>query len=642
MNFQEFCSVFEASDNQQVSISNTCVISFNKQGGSGHSIGPSDVVALIRFLRDRHHECYNAWNASPNKKDSFVKYEEKSYREIYKAAKDIDPTLNVIASLALSQTIAVTQIVAKFISYFSGSSYADIKVNTFYDKNSLDVALSKIPVDITTIAFPSLPTDRSQQEKFKSWMRLSGLAERTVISYAVTGIGVADELQANVLANFPGVYSLTKPSEVKALIDSLSVNQKWIEKNSFGNGMYKAALSKYHEFLSDLGHWVTIPKPFILLAGISGTGKTRYVRIQAAKQRPNLSNYLLVPVRPDWHEPSDLLGYVSRISGEKYVPTPFLKFVAEAWRDAAASATVDGFELKQIDAITTYWACLDEMNLAPVEQYFADYLSVLETRRWEGDKYECDSLIHPAELLNGNSEALKALCTELGFSEGDGLWQYFVSKGIPLPPNLVVAGTVNMDETTHGFSRKVIDRAFTFDFGEFFPNNFDKYFEPDTVPKSLVFPRYSHGKDVDLSDVASDPDGAKSIKFLTAVNALLNGTPFELAFRALSELLVSVKCFSPADDLALQAVWDDFLMGKLLPRLEGDAEKLKFDGEESLLTRLIELLKSILKGDELGLRPDLLSTKADESVLSVAFRSPKKLDWMQERLARDSFTSFWP
>jgi hypothetical protein len=319
-----------------------------------------------------------------------------------------------------------------------------------------------------------------------------------------------------------------------------------------------------------------------------------------------------------------------------------LKFVAEAWRDAVDCATVDGFDLKQIDAITTYWACLDEMNLAPVEQYFADYLSVLETRRWDGGKYECDSLIHPAELLNGNSEALKALCTELGFSEDDGLWQYFVSKGIPLPPNLVVAGTVNMDETTHGFSRKVIDRAFTFDFGEFFPNNFDKYFEPDTVPKSLVFPRYSHGKDVDLSDVASDPDGAKSIKFLTAVNALLNGTPFELAFRALSELLVSVKCFSPADDLALQAVWDDFLMGKLLPRLEGDAEKLKFDGEESLLTRLIELLKSILKGDELGLRPDLLSTKADESVLSVAFRSPKKLDWMQERLARDSFTSFWP
>ncbi|MDY0223767.1 MAG: hypothetical protein RBR67_21795, partial [Desulfobacterium sp.] len=78
----------------------------------------------------------------------------------------------------------------------------------------------------------------------------------------------------------------------------------------------------------------SLTKPFLLLAGISGTGKTRFVRAQAARsngwnaddpRKPD--NYELVAVRPDWHEPSDLLGYVSRINGEKYVPTGFLSFM---------------------------------------------------------------------------------------------------------------------------------------------------------------------------------------------------------------------------------------------------------------------------------------------------------------------------
>lgn len=386
----------------------------------------------------------------------------------------------------------------------------------------------------------------------------------------------------------------------------------------------------------------SIPKSFLLLAGISGTGKTQFVRRQASTTRPDLSNYQLMPVRPDWHEPSDLLGYVSRIRSERYVPTPFLKFMVAAWCDAVEKVDADKIVLRPLDEITTFWACLDEMNLAPVEQYFADYLAVLETRRWDADAYTCDALVHPARLLEKDT-SLPELQKSLGLEGKDALWEYFLEHGIPLPPNLIVAGTVNMDETTHGFSRKVIDRAFTIDFGEFFPNDFDKFFTPDRNPKALKFSRYSHASQADLSGVPADFDGTKSVAFLKAINEPLRGTPFELAFRAMNELLLAVKCFVPADEDALEAVWDDFLMTKLLPRIEGDAEKLRADGDKSLLTVLGDKVKQLLpKSVGTDTRPDLLRTDASGGTVLVPVRSLRKIQWMQERLANNAFTSFWP
>jgi hypothetical protein len=386
----------------------------------------------------------------------------------------------------------------------------------------------------------------------------------------------------------------------------------------------------------------SIPKSFLLLAGISGTGKTQFIRRQAATTRPDLSNYQLIPVRPDWHEPSDLLGYVSRISGERYVPTPFLKFMVSAWCDAVERVDTDKIVLRPIDDITTFWACLDEMNLAPVEQYFSDYLAVLETRRWDGDAYTCDALVHPARLMEKNV-TLPELQKSLGLEGKDALWAHFLKHGIPLPPNLIVAGTVNMDETTHGFSRKVIDRAFTIDFGEFFPNDFDKFFAPDRKPITLKFSRYSNANQADLAGVPADVDGTKSVSFLKEINEPLRGTPFELAFRAMNELLLAVKCFAPADEEALEAVWDDFLMSKLLPRIEGDAEKLRADGDKSLLTGLGDKVKQLLtKTIATGTRPDLLNTDASGATVLVPVRSLKKIQWMQDRLTNNAFTSFWP
>src|SRR5690554_6781890 len=417
-----------------------------------------------------------------------------------------------------------------------------------------------------------------------------------------------------------------------------------------------------------------LSKPFLLLAGISGTGKTRFVREQAKSSGQFSETYCLTSVRPDWHEPSDLLGYISRLNGAaEYITTDVLQFIAKAWRAIADSGLtievqesddqgkrlVVAGERDALEQVLPYWLCLDEMNLAPVEQYFADYLSVLETREWcwTGDSftYSSDALLKPATIKEvADNEKLRK---ELGFDseEYDELWADICQYGLGIPFNLIVAGTVNMDETTHGFSRKVIDRALSFDFGAFFPNDYNDFFTPTSCNKRFSYPIWSHASQADLANTF-DADGAKTVAFLSAVNEVLKNTPFELAFRALNELLLAVASSQPQDEPTLKAVWDDFMMCKVLPRIEGDTDKLTTSNRKDLLEELSTVLAAQLAPiwlasdtDEDNQRPDLYREKAiegdvtdEEKVLRIFCRSKAKLQWMSDRLASATFTSFWP
>lgn len=417
-----------------------------------------------------------------------------------------------------------------------------------------------------------------------------------------------------------------------------------------------------------------LSKPFLLLAGISGTGKTRFVREQAKTSGQFAETYCLTSVRPDWHEPSDLLGYISRLNGPaEYITTDVLQFIAKAWRAIADSGlTVEMQEIEDqgeclvvagerdaLDKVLPYWLCLDEMNLAPVEQYFADYLSVLETREWcwtaDSFTYSSDALLKPATI---NEVADKEKLREaLGFDDAqyDELWAHICQYGLGVPFNLLVAGTVNMDETTHGFSRKVIDRALSFDFGAFFPNDYNDFFSPTSCNKRLSYPIWSNASKADLANTF-DADGTKTVAFLSAVNAVLKSTPFELAFRALNELLLAVASSQPQDDLTLKGVWDDFMMCKVLPRIEGDTDKLTTSDGKALLVELNTVLADQLtpiwlasETDEANQRPDLYREKIvadgatdEEKVLRIPCRSKAKLQWMSDRLASATFTSFWP
>jgi len=588
MNLQDFFDRSQLKDNQSVRAEPGYAFKYSNSSGEVFIINAQDIADFIKFFRDNFQEAKDAWKIIPTRSSQFEQYEEKSYRAIFDLARREDH-LRTISSTARSQTLPITRVVSKFICYLSGIEYADVKVNSHFDLNSLNAALQNMPQKIENL-------DRR-------------------------------------------VKKVIKPTEKDV-------------------------------------RTVCLPKPFLLLAGISGTGKTRFVRQQAGYTQSLNETYCLVPVRPDWHEPSDLLGYVSRLGvhGPRYVVSDILTFIVSAWKEIISSIEFVNGEPEWIGREQSYpvrpfWLCLDEMNLAPVEQYFADFLSVLETRNFLGEEelqhhnaktrvnrsyvYTCDPILKPSVITQLDSDGQNILRSELGLNgaEFNGHWRYFCHHGIALPFNLIVAGTVNMDETTHGFSRKVIDRALTIDFGQFFPNNFDQFFDPQYRPVALGYPMISSVTLDDLAPVPVDPDGARSVEFLAGINNILKGTAFELAYRALNELLLSVVCFAPPDDKTLYAVWDDFLMMKLLPRIEGDHEKLTVfqpqspddDDSQDLLASLFRHLESSMAPIWSGDRPDLLRESVNgDAEARTKCRTKEKIEWMRGRLVSHGFTSFWP
>ncbi|EJF06681.1 hypothetical protein ThvES_00012280 [Thiovulum sp. ES] len=171
-------------------------------------------------------------------------------------------------------------------------------------------------------------------------------------------------------------------------------------------------------------------KGFVILAGISGIGKTKIFENFTRAFQPE--NSIFVPIRPDFRDSKSLLGFYNPLA-EEYQTTPLLELIVRA---------ID-------DTKNPYFVLFDEMNLARVEYYFADFLSVLESKRDE-DGFTTQAI----QLHNSMSNKVR---------------QQGVPREIKLPPNLYFVGSVNIDETTHVFSPKVLDRAFTieFDVGDF-------------------------------------------------------------------------------------------------------------------------------------------------------------------------------
>ncbi|AVT56832.1 McrB family protein [Pectobacterium versatile] len=653
MNFQQFCE--NISDGQKIVAKESLLLTYTNTKGEVFSISPDDIKSFLLFILEDFDTIYERWESVPTKKSEINNYEEKSYREIYKLADSDD--LKVIASGGKSQTKSLTKLISKIIAYLVGEDYISLEENTFFSKEKISKAIDKwdlIYFDDKKAGGLSINKLNFKNE-FYSWMISKGLSERTARSYSTTAISFSDKYLNQIGLKKSTLYSLSL-NEVKNTLDLLKKIPDWLDRDQKGNNMYSSAINKLAEFLSEKGNALSLPKPFLLLAGISGTGKSRFVREQAEATGSRQETYCLVSVRPDWHEPSDLLGYTTRLNNNaEYVITDVLQFIVKAWKTIAETGVqIAGNKTSgnrnDLQAIPPYWLCLDEMNLAPVEQYFADYLSILETREWEwaddAFTYQCDPLLKASVIQSLSDDKRNELCKKLKLDPTSALWLEFSKHGIGIPFNLLVAGTVNMDETTHGFSRKVIDRALSFDFGDFFPNDFNEYFSPTVASKKLTYPIYSSAVKNKERLPVIDADGKASIQFLHALNTVLDNTPFKLAYRALNELLLSVISHQPEDEMQLQAVWDDFLMCKLLPRIEGDSDKLaQHDIDESLLIKLSGILKENLSAiwNQPNARQDFYREKQqDGETIMIACRSRAKIEWMQNKLAQSGFTSFWP
>ena len=361
-------------------------------------------------------------------------------------------------------------------------------------------------------------------------------------------------------------------------------------------------------------------KPFLLLAGISGTGKSRIVRELARAcwdegtdeykaQKPK--NFQMVQVKPNWHDSSDLIGYVSRVSGKaEYVAGEFLEFIAKAWENTE----------------TPYFLCLDEMNLAPVEQYFAEYLSVIESR-----KSHEDGTVTTDPILEKSAEDwYRVLTSEL--TNDDNVRNRFLEEGICIPQNLIVVGTVNMDETTFSFSRKVLDRAMTVEMNEVdLHGGLTKRHESiGKLSNAELVGSAVEGGDVynDYTDVCDIALG-----YLQKVNDVLEGTPFKVAYRTRNELLLYVVNNLPyckdenGNDLEQGYVTaralDEITSMKVLSRIEGDDTKVSD-----------ELLDNLSKAIEDGLK----TVSGEENTIKSI--SSAKLKEMKAKLV-SGYTSFW-
>ena len=348
-------------------------------------------------------------------------------------------------------------------------------------------------------------------------------------------------------------------------------------------------------------------KPFMLLAGISGTGKSRIVREMAkacwasheedyGKNCPR--NFCMVQVKPNWHDSSDLIGYVSRINGEKYVVGPFLRFIAKAIQDPKRP----------------YFLCLDEMNLAPVEQYFAEYLSVIESRKLQDGHIETDPIV-PYE----NTEAYGSLIDQL-FDSDEERKAYKTEEGgkrLTIPENLFVVGTVNMDETTFSFSRKVLDRAMTIEMNEV---NLHGGLEAGGAAEFGYIGEDLMGDAAEGKDIYADNQALCEdvIEYLGKVNDILEGTPFKIAYRTRNEfLLYAVNRLHFAPDSEVWQTLDEMTSMKILSRIEGDNERCE---------HVLREMKNLLT--------ETVGNHAEDSA------SLKKIDEMLAKL-KSGYTSYW-
>jgi len=336
-------------------------------------------------------------------------------------------------------------------------------------------------------------------------------------------------------------------------------------------------------------------KDLIILAGDSGSGKTNLVK-SFAKAVGGKS--IIVPVKPNWTSSEDLLGYYNPLE-KKYLATPFLESMIEA----------------QQNPEVPYFICLDEMNLARVEYYFADFLSLLETRDEDPeislyaedesahvlselkavvdiiqstkDKYSQNGVVNFIELLK-DEKLNSQLRLAFGFSDKDSLIKYHneirrmlsavmtMPSSIKMPANVHIIGAINIDETTHYLSPKILDRAHIMRFESPLLSDWDEIlaevseYEFDDISKPLLFNIDALGYRANYPKFDRENPFCKL--FIELNKEFFHKLGIEFGMRTIRQGLNYLDLFQDVNSDDEMAI-NNFLLHKVLPKLTFDGNK---------------------------------------------------------------------
>lgn len=346
-----------------------------------------------------------------------------------------------------------------------------------------------------------------------------------------------------------------------------------------------------HEQLSNI-YLSLKTKPFIIIAGISGTGKSKIVRLLAESlgATPDNNRYQTISVRSDWNDNSDLIGYKNL--KDQFIEGQLTKIIKEA--------------IKPENKNKPYFICLDEMNLARVEYYFSDYLSIIESRKKQGQDIITDNIVNETELT------------------------------LHIPDNIYLIGTVNMDDTTFQFSRKVLDRANIIEFSDvdletLFTDTIEEKIEPILANNDFLKTTYLKTTDIE----EEHREYAKTInKKIIEINEILKKSQKQFAYRVRDEILFYMIENKKAELLHEDIAFDYQIMQKILPAINGS--------ENSIKEILVDLFNYVCDKKVINDTDDINIDEAQNYIQNTKYKnSTQKIIYMLKGYQNDGYISFW-